>query len=34
MEWNEIVQTIYLIFSRISDGFLTFLYNIKDELGW
>ena len=33
MEWNEIVQTIYLIFSRISDGFINFLYSIKDFLG-
>lgn len=34
MEWPEMIQKIYLTFSRIFDGIINFFYNIKDELGW
>ncbi len=34
MEWPVLVESLYLSFSRIFDGFINFLYNIKDYLGW
>lgn len=32
MEWAKLVETIYLAFSRIFDGFLIFLKNISPEV--